>query len=153
MEWNPKNREIKALRQKIIVFLRGFTMNEADIEDITQETLLRMIKMKDRINPEQGIISYSFRIAANLWYDLKRKEKREFRNNKLSQTHDKDLLNPVYKAIEKLSRKEKLYTNLFYFQNFTSREIAKMEGISSSTVRNTILRAREKMKKSLLKTR
>jgi len=128
-------------------------MNEADIEDITQETLFRIIKVKDRINPERGLISFAYRVAANLFYDMKRKEKREFADSKSSRTYDEDLSDPIYEAMNKLNEKERIYINLFYFQNFTSKEIAEMEGLSSSTVRNTILRAREKMKKTLSKTR
>lgn len=52
----------------------------------------------------------------------------------------------LYTAIEALPETQKRWVLLYYIDNFTYREIAKMEGVHHTTVMRTILKAHKLLK-------
>lgn len=47
----------------------------------------------------------------------------------------------------RLPEKERVPLHLFYYENFSTSEIARMLGVKESTVRVRMMRGREKLKK------
>ena len=140
--------------------LYTMTGNVHDAEDFTQETFLRALRRFDTFQPGTNLRSWLLRIAANCFYDARRKRQRvvvsslekepEAANrpvdSKMQLAEQNALLNA---ALEELSETTRLVFHLRAQEELSFREIAEVAEISEEAARWHMHQARTKLLKRL----
>ena len=143
--------------------------------DILQETFIKVFKvLKNGKYVEKGkFLSWVLRISHNLIMDYFRNKKRSkiifekdlnclianmncgFEQKQKKMLSDETIRKVLSKMIDKLPQDQKEIVNLRFFQNYSFREIAKINNISINTalgrVRYSIINLKNEMKKSIIK--
>lgn len=130
----------------------SYMKSQADADDITQNVLLKLYRYEGDFQSESHMKHWLLRVTINecksafrsLW---RRHENIEDYVNSLAmptQEHS-DLL----EAVMALPRKYRVAIYLFYYEGYTTAEIAGLEGIPEATVRTHLARGRERLRKTL----
>jgi RNA polymerase sigma-70 factor (ECF subfamily) len=164
LKGDKKSLEILILRylKPIYSFVYQYVRNTTDAEDLTQEIFVKIWKNLKRFKKEKKFKTWLFVIAKNACFDfLRKKEKDSVLNlESISQLIDsssspdeflekKFLKEKIKKIIKKLPEKTKEVLNLYYYQGFTFKEIAKIFNESINTIKSRHLRAIATLKKLL----
>lgn len=128
--------------------------NIADAEDSVQEIFIKLMqKMPEFDNPEHEkawIIRVTINHCKNKIKSKKRHETSNIDDSKNIASYDKYSDNPeVLNAVLSLSEKYKTAIYLYYYEGYTTPQIAKITNQSDTTVRSLLHRARLKLKKLL----
>ena len=156
--------------QRLISFLRKKFCSKEDAEDIAQNAFIRIRKIcesDEAVNPK----AYLYQTASNLLIDMKRREKvhenyvHQFYGgaNELSHAPKDNQLCPsrIHQATEELKRVEKAIAGLkapcrqaflmHRFKGMSYNDIAKVMGVSVSSVEKYILEALKHARAELYK--
>jgi|SRR5579884_68071 len=129
--------------------------------DICQETFLKAWKALESFSLEKGgsFQAFLFRIARNLIIDLSRKHKEipieifeetlEIDQDVEGQVDRKDNQKMVRKALEKLNDLDKQIVMLFYFEEMSGSEIAKVLNMKEGAMRVRLHRSLKKLKEEI----
>ena len=130
----------------------SYLHNMHDAEEILQETLIQYLKTSPILENEAYEKAWLFRVASNL-------SKNRISYNKIRSTdelnesliaEEREDLSFVWEAVKELPVKYKEVIHLFYYEELSTAEIAKILQKKESTVRSHLMRGREKLK-SILK--
>jgi RNA polymerase sigma-70 factor (ECF subfamily) len=113
--------------------------NSADAEDAVQEAFLRVLRHRDTLSEVRDQRVWLIRIVWNIVLDRKRRSKTR------PETDDVSELARVLACVEQLPGKERQVMMLSAFEELTSVEIASVVGITESSVRSRLFRARKLM--------
>lgn len=127
----------------------SYMKSRADADDITQNVLLKLYRYEGDFESESHLKNWLIRVTINecksafrsIW---RRTEDIEDYVNSLvmpSQEHT-DLL----EAVMKLPKKYRVAIYLFYYEGYSTAEIAQLLSIPDATVRTHLARGREKLK-------
>lgn len=135
----------------------GFMKNNADAEDAVQETFLKLLQSGDKqdFENEQHERAWLIVTASNIcknnlksWTRQKRKEVEDM--GELPETaEDSRRTNPVLEAVLGLPEKYKAVIYFYYYEEYSTAEIAKALGKKESTVRSLLRRGRAVLEKKL----
>lgn len=148
-------REQEGLR-KFLLALCGGVADKAD--DIAQEALVKAYLASGIYVPRAKFSTWLYRIAYNCFIDSLRKQSVEVSDIDPLQMHncvssvfsdDAFKYQELYAAIDELSPSERASVLLFYMEGKSVREITKILGIPSGTVRSQLSRGREKLRKMI----
>lgn len=152
--------------KKIFGFAYAKTHNSYDAEDLSQEILLQILNKKTDFSDVENMDAYIYRICCYTWSNYLRKNKPEWNMINCSEEIissipsdenieqdliDRNLFDKLRQEIMYLSRTRRDITIMYYYENKSGDEIAKILGIPSSTVRwhmsetKTILKERIEM--------
>src|SRR5208283_2347919 len=172
------NKIMDKYEKPIINFAFRFTWDKSSAEDLAQEVFLRVYKAAKNYLPSARFSTWLYKIATNVCIDYKRKIKKEtlmhmdfgvgetikdeYSNtltdvgNK-SATADKSLEQreteeQVKKALESLPQNQKIAVILRIYEEKSYEEISKIMEVSIPSVESLLFRARQELKKILLKT-
>ncbi len=134
-------------------FFLNLTKGDAPLsDDLAQETF---IKAYLNINAFRGISGFStwlYRIAYNVFYDSVRTQKHYADINELEIDSQHQTQNEfsaekmdIYKAMRQLRKEEQTAVLLFYMEDKTHPEIAKIMNCPLGTVKTYILKGKEKL--------
>lgn len=136
-----------------IAFLQ--TKNYASAEDVFQETFLRLYRSKTEFESEEHVKAWLIRVTINLsrnWrnsaWNKKAARLSEDRRHDLSHEYESDCLE-VVEAVKALPSKYRQVIHLFYFEDLTVAEIAKILKSKENTVKSQLSRARKMLEKNL----
>lgn len=150
------------------------TRNEADAEDLVQETYLKAIRFQDKFRPGTNLRAWLFRILTNTFINRYRRQKREprrasvddveefllYRNvtaqrdehlfpsaeeEALSHLADED----VKRAIEELPEQFRIAVILADIEGFSYKEIAEITNVKIGTVMSRLSRGRRLLQRKL----
>lgn len=126
----------------------------SDAEDVFQTVFMRLLKSKPRISDEEHLKAWLIRVTLNCCYDELRKRQPTFELNEDSAIAQDEELSlsktSLEQAIESLVppiRRTVIY--LYYYEGYTTNEIAKIIGEKPATVRSHLHRARNALRISL----
>lgn len=127
--------------------------NYTDAEDIVQNTFLKLWQKKDGFESDDHARRWLLRVAVNecnsLWrspWKRKTSSLEELVQEPVFTAPEKSSL---YDAVKELPQKNRLIVYLYYFEDYSVKEVAQMMGLSESAVQNRLFRAREKLKEIL----
>lgn len=134
-------------------YVRRIMGNQAEADDVTQETFLRAFQNLSRLRDDSRLDSWLFSIASNLCFDLLRRRK-VISWLPLEQRHEEradggDLLNSfvegqlVQQALSRIPPKYAACLILRAVEGFSCDEIAEILKISKGAVWTRLSRARE----------
>lgn len=126
----------------------------ADAEDVVQDVFLKIIDKKPIFNDETHEKSWIIRTAVNI---CKNKLNMFWNRNKCSiddiaEIADCDRYSTdsdVLKAVMSLSDKYRIAVYMYYYEGYSTTEIASLTGKSDTTVRSLLHRARGRLKEIL----
>ncbi|MEW6457145.1 MAG: RNA polymerase sigma factor [Acidobacteriota bacterium] len=144
---------MKRYYKKIFNYLNKILKDENEVEDIVQETFLKVYLNKKRFIPFNSFSSWLYRIATN--QALKKIRKNKIQNLfmfkfieklKLSNYNQNSILNP-YEYIHILKPKEKISIILTKYYGFSYEETSRMINASVGATKTYVFRGMEKLKK------
>ncbi|MCI6275788.1 MAG: sigma-70 family RNA polymerase sigma factor [Clostridium sp.] len=140
-------------RLDIYKVAKGILNSEDDVEDAIQNTVIKVFENIKTLKQDEFFETWMIRILINECNNIMRKNKRvlQFQESLVVENYDDiyeklDLIN----AIASLNNELKIITRLYYFEDMSTVEIAKILNIPEGTVRSRLARAREKLKKQMI---
>lgn len=131
----------------------SFMKNEADTEDLVQETFLKLIMSGKSFASEEHEKAWLIVTASNTCKDALKDWRRRVENIEEYSAGVRDAAacgeNGTMEAILSLPPQYKDVVYLYYYEGYKTHEIAEMLHCSHSTVRNRLSRARKLLQKSL----
>ena len=134
--------------------------NDDDVYDALQEALISMYQHYDRLKSKEKFSAWGTRIVINKSYDFLRSKRKNIipfdekieNDMKLAQydEYDSDKYG-IKKAMEYLSEDQKLVTMLYYYDDYSVKEIAEIINVPEGTVKSRLSKVREILKEKLEK--
>ena len=131
-----------------------YLKNRADAEDIVQDVFLRIIDKKPSFNDESHEKSWLIRATINM---CKNKVNMFWNKNKcsiddvqefaVSDKYNTDT--SVFQAVMALGEKYRVVVYMYYYEVYSTPEIADVIGKNETTIRSLLHRARNKLKDML----
>ena len=140
-------------RQNVYAAAFSVCKNAADAEDILQETFLQYHQTNKQFESEQHIRAWLLRVALNRAKDVYRQKKR--RRETALEDYMETLTFPspesgaLFSAVMALPEHYRSVIHLFYYEDYTVDEIAKLLHLTQSNVKVRLSRARKLLKESL----
>lgn len=138
------NRHVDAVYRVSYSFMK----NKADAEDAVQETFLRLLSCGKAFENERHERAWLIVTASNICKD---NLKKWWRKTESIDDYSHTLAaqespgNDVTRAILELPAKYKTVVYLYYYEGYSTKEIALRLGCSHATVRSQLLRARDRL--------
>lgn len=149
-KWSKDEFADLVLQNKIPMYrlAMGVLKNEADAEDAVSETILIAYEHLDSLKDKTKFKSWMMTILVN---ESKRVLKRRktavlFDNTGLFAETAKESNQEIWDLVMSLKEEFSQVVILYYYEGFTTREIAKILRISEGTVKSRLSRARTKLK-------
>lgn len=140
-------------KYKDMVYRLAFTYlkNSHDAEDITQEVFLKYVTLDKIFQSDEHLKSWLITVTINHCKNLLKsswfkKTQPLDENIQFEQQKNSNL----YHAVMTLSKDYRTVIYLFYYEDYSTKEIASMLGKNESTIRSHLARARKKLKNILL---
>ena len=130
----------------------SFMKNTADTEDMVQETFLRLLGSGVGFVSEEHEKAWLIVTASNLCKDTLKKWWRKTENiddPALGLQQPPFEIDGVLDAIMKLPADQKCAVYMYYYEGYSTAEIAGYLGCSQATVRSRLSRARKTLKRKL----
>jgi len=128
---------------------RGILKDKEDIEDALQNTIIKSFQKINSLEKNEYFRTWLIRILINECNEILRKNNRV---THLDDNGDTEIYSDSYenmdltRAINSLSEELRLTTVLFYFEDMSLKDIAKILKIPQGTVRSRLTRARGKLR-------
>ena len=125
----------------------SFMKNPSDTEDMVQETFLRLLSARKQFENERHERAWLIITASNLCKDnLKRFWCREENiDDFLDVAQEPKQEDGVLEAITQLPDEYKDAVYLYYYEGYSTAEIADLKGCPEATVRSRLMRARKRL--------
>ena len=171
---SPNLSELLAIqREAIFRYIHGIVRNDAEAEDLTQETLLRAYNKLSTLEDPARLVSWLYRIAINITHDRFRQASYRYRPLPLEADggaveglaileivpddsprldklmEQREMSSCVQEYIENLPDSYRAVILLHDVQGLTNPEIAEMLGVSLATVKIRLHRARSQLRAAL----
>lgn len=141
-------RHVKTIYRVCFAYMK----NKADTEDAVQNTFMKLLGYKGRFQDEEHEKAWLIVTATNLCKDFLRhwwqkKEPLEAYENLCSQSPFE--IDETLEAVLKLPDRYKTTIYLYYYEGYTSPEIARILHKPQSTIRNYLHEARKLLREKL----
>ena len=133
------------------------TASRVDAEDVHQEVFIRLFKNASTFNDGEHLKAWLIRVTINCCHDLARsawrskvttvEELEDFACE--SDTLSLHAMHDLAQALEELSEDMRAAVHLYYYEGYSSEEIAQFMGVTASTIRSRLERARKQLKTQL----
>lgn len=147
------NELILLVQKEIYLIAKAKLKNEDDIADAIQETILSCYKNLKKLRDSSLFKTWLIKILineCNKIYKRRKKYNISYEENEVENylsTEDNSFDNIGFDIlIRNLKNDEKLILTLYYYSNYSTKEISKILKINESTIRSKIFRAKEKLK-------
>lgn len=136
---------------RILRLAYSYLHNEQDAEEVLQDTLLKYLQAAPAFESDEHQKARLLRVAANL-------SKNRITYNKIRRTDELDEtliaeeredLSFVWEAIKQLPEKYREVIHLYYYEGYSTVDIARILGRKESTIRSDLRRGREQLKITL----
>ena len=146
--------QLAALLPRLRRFAHSLSRDAADADDLTQATIERALRSRDRWQPGSRLDSWSYRIMRNLWIDTARSRSRksaheapegEALNVGKDPRHAMDAsidLDRIMRAMSQLPDEQREVVALILVEGFGYREVSEMLGLPIGTVSSRLVRGR-----------
>ncbi len=160
---NGKNEFTKLIEENKLKFYKTAKIilkNDDDIYDALQEALISMYQNYEQLKEKKYFSTWATRIVINKCYDLLRKNRNNIipidenveNDMKLAQYDEYEVDEyGIKEAMKYLNDDLKLITILYYYDNYSVKEISQIINIPEGTVKSRLSKAREILKQKLEK--
>lgn len=134
--------------EHILRLAYSYLHNQSDAEDILQDTLIQYLRTSPTLESPAHEKAWLLRVAGNLSKNLLRAQ--GYRQaDQLEETlvaQEREDLSYVWKAVKALPVPYREAIHLFYYEGYSTAQIAQILDQKESTVRSRLKRGREKLK-------
>lgn len=146
------NQQAEALLDRygesILRLAYSYLHNQSDAEDILQDTLIQYLRTAPTLESPAHEKAWLLRVAGNLSKNLLRAQ--GYRQaDQLKETlaaQEREDLSYVWEAVKALPVPYREAIHLFYYEGYSTAQIAQILGRKEATVRSHLKRGREKLK-------
>ena len=143
-----------AVRYMDMIFRVAYSRlgNPDDANDITQDVLVRLYKTEKEFESDSHMKNWLIRVTLNQCNTVFRSPWRRHENiDDYAQTlgFEKDEERDLFVTVMKLDRKYRLPVLLYYYEGYSTSEIASILNIPANTVSTRLRRAKERLKEYL----
>ena len=130
----------------------SYLKSQADADDITQNVLLKLYRTNTDFQSEAHLKNWLIRVTIN---ECKQAFRSPWRRTEDIQDYANTLALPaeehheLFQTVMSLPAKYRVVLYLYYYEDHTSDEIARMLDLPAATVRTRLARGRERLKKVL----
>lgn len=152
MTENEFESYIALYRKNIYRLAFSYVKNNEDAEDISQEAFLKLYKCEEVFDSPENVRAWLIRVTINLSKNLLKnfwRQRRSELSYEISVYSARE--EAVVEFLRRLKPKYAVVLHLFYYEDYSTDEIASILGLSSGTVRTRLVRARRQLKEMLLK--
>lgn len=140
--------------KKILFYARQYLIDKQKAEDVVNEVYIKFCENIDTIDTEKNVINWLIKVAKNMAIDYNRKDK-VWNFDSIDNCQERHLKSESYfedniiikDCIMGLNTEEQKLFYLYYIEERTMREIAKLINKSKSKICNDIKKLNEKIKK------
>ena len=143
--------------REIVFYLQKSGASKAEAEDVVQDVFVKMLET-DLVIPAEKMRAWMYRVSIRRYIDRYRRDQhyleilqKEFFKQDESRPFENDHYELLRTTIEELPAREAVLLDLYYFQNFTVKEIAQIMSYSVSKVKVQLMRSRIKLRHKLEK--
>lgn len=147
-----RDREIVRIVETYSDMLMRIALNRmnsiAEAEDVVQSTFERMLRKAPRFESREHEKAWLIKTAIRICIDEARKRARHASvplNEEIAAAYSEESFE-LLDTIRKLPEKDRDAVYLFYYEEYTVREIAKILGEREGTTRSRLSRARQKLR-------
>ena len=129
----------------------SYLHNYSDAEDILQETLIRYLQNAPQVTGPVHEKAWLLKVAANLSknrIDYNRLRETDELNDELIGEEREDL-SFIWEAVKSLPEKYREAIHLYYYEGYSTGQVAKLLGRKESSIRSDLKRGRERLKMML----
>ncbi|NBI84286.1 RNA polymerase sigma factor [Clostridiaceae bacterium] len=132
----------------ILRYAYSYLHNISDAEEVLQDTLVQFLKTAPIFETQQHEKAWLLRVAGNLSknrLDYNKVRMTDELNDELVAENREDL-SFVWDAVKALPENYREVIHLFYYEGYSTKQIAKLLQKKEATVRSDLHRGREKLK-------
>lgn len=130
----------------------SWTRNSDDANDVTQDVLIQLYKTNKEFESDSHIKNWLMKVTVNRCRMLFRSPWNKMEDlNDYAETigfEDESYLD-LFLAVMKLDKKYRVPLMLFYYEGYSTKEIASFLGIPEKTISTRLFRAKAKLKEYL----
>lgn len=155
---NKDNKFTQLVQKNKLKFYKtakAILKNDDDVYDAIQNALMSMYQNFNNLKEQKYFATWGVRIVINKCYDLLRKNKKIELYDKLEECVTEDNYNLDYNGINKLvnglDKNLYLIVILYYYDDFSIKEIAEILEMPEGTIKSKLSKARSTLRKNLEK--
>lgn len=152
-------------KDRVYNYARGILRDPEEAKDVAQESLIRLWRHRERVEPGSGCRSWLFRSAHNLCVDRLRRrssspetardqsseESTDQRPGPERLTSSAEVASCLERALLNLDDRDRAIVLLREVEGLPYDEIAELLGLKLGTLKATLHRAREKLRSALIR--
>lgn len=151
-------RDILPLKNRMYRLAMRITMSSQEAEDVVQDVIVRLWKMRDKLEEVDNIEAFTLRSTRNLALDRRRMKANNTdsldavadRPQTEADTMDRqEQVESIRTIMQLLPEKQRSAMQLRDFEGYSYKEISRILGISEEQVKINIFRARQFVKTKL----
>lgn len=137
------------------VFTAAFNIcgSREDAADVLQDTMLRYFTRDNEFRDEEHLKAWLLRVAINRARDVRssfwRRNKVSLEDHTAELTFDEPGTSELFEAVMALPERYRVPIHLFYYEDYSVREIARIMHSSEGSVKSRLSRGRKILKKEL----
>lgn len=154
MQKDPESfiRLIEENKQSMLKIAYGFFSNEEDVADAIQQTILDAFEHIGKLKKAIYFKTWLMRILINNCTQLYNSKKRMVSDGELTEqgyfdTYPED--NAFFYLLSLLHQEDRVIFQLYFGEEYTTKEIGELLGIKESTIRSRIRRGKEQLRKQI----
>ena len=124
--------------------------NKSDAEDAVQNTFLKLLKSDIDFENEDHIRRWLIRVAVNecknIWKSPWNKKISSFEELEKEPVYIENEKSELFAEVMSLPQKYSIVLHLYYYEDYSVREISRILGISETNVQTRLMRARKKLR-------
>lgn len=135
----------------ILRYAYSYLHNMSDAEEVLQDTLVKFLQTAPAFENAQHEKAWLLRVAGNLSknrLDYNKVRAADELSEELAADGDEEL-SFVWDAVKALPEKLRAVVHLFYYEGYSTAEIARLLGRNEATVRSDLHRGRARLKETL----
>ncbi|MCI2058678.1 MAG: RNA polymerase sigma factor [Oscillibacter sp.] len=149
----PVEMMVETYRNSLYATAFSVCKNAQDAEDVVQDTFIQYLSQKKDFESEQHIRAWLLRVAIN---KAKNKNSTFFRRNSLpledymeTLTFESEESSELFETVMKLPEKYRIVIHLFYYEDYSVKEIADILKVTTGNVKVRLSRGRLSLRNTL----
>lgn len=149
----PVQDLVEMYKDNIYAAAFNICKSAADAEDVVQDTFLQYYMTKKEFDDEKHIRYWILRVAINkaknIQSSFRRKNEMSLEDYVETLTFETPESRELFEEVMKLPEKYRVVIHLFYYEDYSVKEIAKILRTTESSVKVRLSRGRAKLKDAL----
>ena len=149
----PVQELVEVYKDNLYAAAFSICKNAADAEDVVQDTFLQYYLSKKQFDDEKHVRYWILRVAINkaknIQLSFRRKNETTLEEYIETLTFETPESRDLFAEVMKLPEKYRVVIHLFYYEDYSIKEIAKILKTSESNIKVRLSRGRTMLKESL----